>query len=492
MVNSIAYFEENCIKELEKLEEDFIKNPTRLSEYITGVNEVMHRLGERTVQEALETLDQLIQGSYLRKRDWVVETHSKKCMITSLGDVTFRKTLFTNKETGKSEYLLDKIVGFEENQRMTDDAEARMLKEAAQTSYRRGGMEVSETTEVKKQTVKNKIHALKFPEEEKPAIKKEVDYLYIEADEDHVSLQFNERKGDLEKSANGRKNNTLITKLVYVHEGIEPEAPKSDRHRLINPHYFCSTNYECSNEEFWDRIYRYIDDHYDTDKIKRIYLNADGGTWIKAGMKKIDGMVYALDGFHLEKYLMKLVGHTGEDKEKNAAALRSIMRNGTKKQFKEAVAQLKESLVDGASERKIDEAEGYILSNWAAAKTRLNHKDGVKGSSTEGHVSHVLSERMSSRPMGWSETGATKMAQLRAYDLNDGDMLKLVRYQKKEETKVISDEYKILSSTEILTSERNRHAEVGKYMESISHSLTSNALKEFWLRDFMRDMDIFK
>ncbi|WP_242881436.1 hypothetical protein [Robinsoniella peoriensis] len=38
--------------------------------------------------------------------------------------------------------------------------------------------------------------------------------------------------------------------------------------------------------------------------------------------------------------------------------------------------------------------------NWTATRLRLKHKDGVKGRSTEGHVSHVLSSRMSSRPMG--------------------------------------------------------------------------------------------
>lgn len=30
------------------------------------------------------------------------------------------------------------------------------------------------------------------------------------------------------------------------------------------------------------------------------------------------------------------------------------------------------------------------------------NKEGVIGCSAEGHVSHVLSSRMSSRPMGWS------------------------------------------------------------------------------------------
>lgn len=107
---------------------------------------------------------------------------------------------------------------------------AKMLKEAVQTSYRRGGEETSLTADVKKQTVKNKVHELVFPEnEEKPEKKKTVEYLYIEADEDHVSLQFREKKGDLGRNENNRKNNCLLTKLVYVHEGIENEAPKSRR-----------------------------------------------------------------------------------------------------------------------------------------------------------------------------------------------------------------------------------------------------------------------
>lgn len=35
-------------------------------------------------------------------------------------------------------------------------------------------------------------------------------------------------------------------------------------------------------------------------------------------------------------------------------------------------------------------------------------EEGVMGSSTEGHISHVLSARMSSRLMGWSRQGADR------------------------------------------------------------------------------------
>ncbi|WP_434084659.1 UPF0236 family transposase-like protein [Lacrimispora xylanisolvens] len=79
---------------------------------------------------------------------------------------------------------------------------------------------------------------------------------------------------------------------------------------------------------------------------------------------------------------------------------------------------MEEYLEDETGVKRIREAREYILSNWTAAKLRLSHQAGVKGSSTEGHVSHVLSSRMSSRPMGWSRKGAGKMAQLRASPFN--------------------------------------------------------------------------
>ena len=473
MINSIKYFEEECINRFEKLEDDFMKEPGKLAEYVIGLTEELHNLGLRMIQESLEEMNGMLRKSQKRLQHWVVESHETKQLITSLGTVTFEKTLFTNKETGESEYLLDRIIGLEKHERMSEDALARMLKEAVQTSYRRGGEETSLTTDVKKQTVKNKIHALEFPRnEEKPEKKKELEYLYLEADEDHVSLQFREKKGDLKENENQQKNNSLITKLVYVHEGIEKEAPESKRHKLVNPYYFCGTSYAEDNTAFWDEVYEYLKNHYDLDKVKKIYLSADGGGWIKSGMRRIAGITYVLDEFHLEKYLTKLTSHMKDSRDDAAAELRTAIRSKTKKDFEEIVERLESCLENETGMKRIRSAKEYILSNWTAAKLRLGNQEGVKGSSTEGHVSHVLSSRMSSRPMGWSIQGATKMAKLRAYELNGGDMLELVRYQKRKLPKVSGTEYDVLSSTEIIQSEKNRHGELGKYVDTIRHSVS--------------------
>ena len=149
------------------------------------------------IQESLEEMNQMLRKSPKRLQHWVVESHDTKQLITSLGAVTFEKTLFTNKETGESEYLLDRIMGLEKHERITEDALARMLKESVQTSYRRGGEETSLTTDVKKSDCKKvrsmRLNFLKNQGEARKR-KNEVEYLYIEADEDHASLQFREKK----------------------------------------------------------------------------------------------------------------------------------------------------------------------------------------------------------------------------------------------------------------------------------------------------------
>ena len=72
---------------------------------------------------------------------------------------------------------------------------------------------------------------------------------YINADEDHVSLQFHNKKGDLTENENGYKNNTEMPKLIYVFDGIEKEDPKSKRNRLINKH--CFGGVYSNNEKLW-------------------------------------------------------------------------------------------------------------------------------------------------------------------------------------------------------------------------------------------------
>lgn len=484
MNKSITDFVENFINKFLNLQENFFKNPKEIENLVYGMSDELQKLGLNMIKAVLEEMDQALCKSSFRKDKWYIEKHDHKQLVTSLGTIDFDKTLFSDKETRKEmTYLLDRILGFSEHQRMTVDAMANVLEEAVQTSYRRGGENINPTDSLSKNGVKELIHGLEFSKGyEVPAKKKEVEYLYIDADEDHLHLQFQNKKGDLEISENGRKKNGIIAKIIYVYEGVVPVAPRSKRHRLLNTHYFCRVTND--NEGLWDEVYQYLDETYDLSKVKKIYINSDGGAWIKAGIKRIANVIYVLDEFHLSKYLLKMTGHMKDRAETARQELCEALQKGTKADFDEIVERLLLSAEKEDVEKRILEAGNYICNNWSAAKQRVKGRDGICGCSAEGHVSHVLSSRMSSRPMGWSRKGAAKVVHLREWYYNKQSMLKLAKYQQElQELPLVSGaEGSAVSGAEILAIERKYHShtesEIAKYVNAISHTWSLQTKKQ--------------
>ena len=90
-------------------------------------------------------------------------------------------------------------------------------------------------------------------------------------------------------------------------------------------------------------------------------------------------------------------------------------------------------LASAEKTKSIEDLRSYVLGNWAAVRRTLRNKL-VNGCSAESHVSHVLSDRLSSRPMGWSQIGADRMSKIRCYERNHGreKMIDLVRYSREK------------------------------------------------------------
>ncbi len=104
MLNSILYFEEHCIKYFGKLEDDFLKSPKNFAEYVYGFTDTLCKFGTEMLRDSLEAIDQMLCESSLCQRLWTIEAHHTKTLTTSLGDVTFRKALFFNKQTRERPY----------------------------------------------------------------------------------------------------------------------------------------------------------------------------------------------------------------------------------------------------------------------------------------------------------------------------------------------------------------------------------------------------
>lgn len=472
LYNSIQQFNQFGIKNLENIVSNFYKNTNDVYSLVDGIRKAVVELGCNMIQEIFNDINMAIVESSKRKDKWHIVRTDTKQLVTSLGVIAFSKTLFKHKKTGVRTYLLDKQLGIESHERITEDAEVLLYKEAAQTSYRRAGEAVCLTEDtVSKQTVKDKVQALIFPEDRYVGTKKCVDYLYIDADEDHIALQ----KQDTQ-------THSTITKLVYLYEGIAPETPGSRRMRLVNPYYFTGLYSGKDNNTLWNEIYRYIDSRYELDKIKKIYVNADGGTWIKAGAQ-ILGAKYVLDEFHLRKVINGIVSSVKKNSDLVKTQIYEYLNAGKKTELKNILGVIAVGTETLSEERKVLESMKYLINNWSAARTRLRKTGAVLPCSAEGHVSHVLSSRMSSRPMAWSFDGADAIARLRSYILNGRDVLKLVRYQK--EKIVVGEDDIVLSCADMLANERKQYKKNGKYYDAIQASVSNQIAKKFFFRNHL-------
>lgn len=200
---------------------------------------------------------------------------------------------------------------------------------------------------------------------------------------------------------------------------------------------------------------------YDLDAVERIYINGDGAAWIRTGEKIIPKSKFALDKYHMHKYIIAATSHLEDSAEDARGEIyRAIHRK--KKWMAEGAFDRIIGITDKETKRKaVEQAKAYILGNWSGIMIAMKSGDSNVRCSAEGHVSHVYADRMSSRPLGWCRTGADKMSRLRIYRQNQGNMLELVRYQKKEMKQVSGAEEIIYSATEMIRMEKANKRKLG-------------------------------
>ena len=473
MYYSIQDFIENGIANLEECEKSLMKNPLNWTDQILGIQQILRKFGATVISELLEECNTILENSIKRRAFWRIKDRTKKHLLTSVGMIGFTHTRFEHKETGKTAYLLDQILGIQPHARISRDLECRLLEEAAQSSYRKAGYTASEQDPVSGQTVMRHVHRLKCIRQTngQDQEKRRVKQLYVEADEDHIALQFHEKKGDI-KRFKGHGDNGRIIKLVYVHEGIETEGKRrSLKHRKYFVGYYTGEE----NKRLWEEVKEYIEETYDTDSLETIYFQSDGGGWMKKGMELL-GADFVLDEFHLKKYVKRMVRSTGEPERE--AEVNEWIKEGKKKELEEWEKE-KAAVLEEKEGKKLENSYGYIKRNWKGVRNRVGKKAGVLGSSTESHVSHVISARMSSRPMGWSKEGAKKLSFLRIYWKNGGKMEQLLSEERKCEEK--RGEEKILSAAELIHWEKQTKKHNGKYVDAVQARLNNYRLAKLYL-----------
>lgn len=405
---------EKITKDIKDNIEDLMLNSRDISKFIQNTSKSLDEIGVMIVKEALEMLDEVIRESSKRKREYYIQRRNdRKTLITKFGEVNYERTYYKSKKDGSYRYLSDELVGIYPYERMDLSYESELIEEAIETSYEKSGKRASNNVQVTRQTVMNTIRKLGEVENDEaklPTKKKQVKTIYIEADEDHVALQ------------NG-KNKEI--KLIYVHEGKRFKS--KGRYELINKRLF--TGSLIASEDLWLDVANYLEEAYDLDRVEKIYISGDGASWIKEGLNWIKGSEYVLDYFHLSKYVKIATAHMPQTFE----PLWTYIRNLNKKGVIELLNFITAETESETKKEAVKKSKRYILNNWKGIEKGM--EEGYIGCSAEGHISHVLSSRLSSRPMGWSLIGADQIARLRVYKANGGDIYELMSKKKKENKK---------------------------------------------------------
>ena len=341
-----------------------------LSHIVTGLLSAYY---EKLDREILE------DKAERRKEGLSVERHGdKRTILTTLGEVEYSRTYYRTKEQEYC-YPVDAIAGVESRQRLAAGVNEELVKNACAMSY---GKSVQNVTgnQVSRQTVMNKVRESHVPPTLKQEVRK-VAALHIDADEDHVTLC-------------GGKN--AIVPLVSVYEGIVRQGKRGE---CVNVFHIGS--YGKKTEDIWDEVLTELEKRYDLSGTV-IYLHGDGANWIHSGLEYLPNAVFVLDPYHKSKYLRQSVRDMDEKSAKKyKEMLFSALHDGDKERFASLSTEILKASTENA--KKVEEALNYLSNHFDAIHIRYTNPEARNGGATEPHISHILSSRLSSRPMAWSE-----------------------------------------------------------------------------------------
>ena len=298
-------------------------------------------------------------------------------VLTRLGNLKYHRTYYQKKDGGYC-HPVDEIAGITAYERVSGGVSLALVEAAREVSYARSSQIVTDGA-VSRQTVLNKVRQSNAKKE--VVLRRKVPVLHVDADEDHVHLQT------------GR---SAIAPLISGYEGIEKQGKRG-----ICKNIFHISEYGKAAQELWEEFLTELERRYDLEGT-RIYLHGDGAAWIKTGLEWLPNSVLVLDRYHVNKALKAVV--SGIEK-KSGSQYQHLLRKALEDGDKDFFLSIRDSLLLRWPEREenIRGNTDYLLKHFEAIHIWYVDPEARRGGATEPHVSNVLSARLSSRPMAWSQ-----------------------------------------------------------------------------------------
>lgn len=289
---------------------------------------------------------------------------------------------------------------------------------------------------ISRQTISAKIKNINYNYFDTPKKKDTPKVLYIEADEVHANLQSRSK---------GTKNK--IVPVILTHEGHKEDFVK--KKELKNTHYIASSILK--TDKLWEETYKYLDAVYDLNKVDKIFLSSDGGSWITGYDIAFPDAIFVLDKFHYRKALNYIF-----KKEPIITSIAdSYLRNRMVDEFKILVKVQCQLYPD--QKDKIIKQQNYLI-NHIDGIINQNHPDYKCPCSMEGHISNKYAKFITSRPHSYSLDGLENITQLLTMKANNIKLTEEIYHKFKTGESV----YKKLNLEKFITQFKNQANELIK------------------------------
>ncbi len=407
-----------------------------------NVSSWMYCFLRKVFVSVIEKADMEFRNSQDRIHRFYVKQTRPRTIITIFGEITFTRTEYQRRDTGESYCYIDRKLSLLPRQRYDCLVEAK-AKElyADHNSMIKTGKILGEQINsffsldpnrkffhIPRQTIYNLLHRRGKILLQPATVKYTPDTLYIMADEKWIPLQG--------ECTSERQHIKEMVKMAICFEGKEnilrKDGTSTDRFQLKNKYIYGACTSERNN--FWESLLNQLSYRYDLNKVKKIYILGDGGSWIKNGVQFMkmshNEVKAALDRFHANQAIHRMTS----DKAFQDILTRHLYELN-REEF-DTVAEIARSYC--TTDKEIETFENnlnYIHRHWNEFKVMM--KEVKIGCSMEQAISHILASHFTSVPKAYSRKNLPLYLNSRLLSENKEDVLltHLMAIEKAQDTK---------------------------------------------------------
>lgn len=400
----------------------FSNSALSYGEYMSTLGYYIHSRARDIILEVIRKMDEYFFNLKGRSQFYYCKGYRKRQIITIFGEIIYYRHEYVEKDSRKPFIYVDEKLGLHRKQRYDPCICALIYERYGYiNSMIKVGKDIGCNIDtpfdlnkdrlikaIPRQTVWKILHRFRRIDEPTVLKKDTPEILYVMADEKFIASQYNQKED-------------LMVKEAIVHEGIETrEVSINDetgevfiRNSLINPRRIICFK----DEDIYETVNDYINKAYDTERIKKLYLMGDGGSWIAQGKGILSSYSYPVK-CGLDRYHLSIAVNTITRDEEEKRLLYSCAIGNKRKSFDSLIDKIIEK--DQERSETIKDKAAYIRNHFKEIRTM--YREIRIGCAMEQAVSHDLASQFSSVPKAYSRKWLPFYLNLRQNYLNGYDL----------------------------------------------------------------------